>query len=195
METQFNIFTPKYMFTEYLKVFVYTGGFVFLLFMGIQRQSFNWQYTLITALCGFTAFQVAKNIIKEVEFGENEMIIRYYVWVEKVINYHDININVNSSIHAKNISILLRQMTNRMELQQKIANVLRNKKIREINLEAEIKKSTQAGRKILIYALIATITIGILASSIVHADLAVWAVILLVLLATIVFILAIFIKA
>jgi uncharacterized membrane protein YbjE (DUF340 family) len=195
METQSTIFVPKCLFTIYLIAFMYAGGFVFLLFVIFQQQRFDWQYILVTAFCGFNAVLESRNIIKEIEFCDNDMIVHYYVWIEKVIDYHDItNIKINLSINASNAIILLRQMANRMELQKRVADLLHNKKIREINIESEIKKTSKVGRKILSYALISTIIIGGLTSTIVHADLASWAFLLFILFFVTVLIFSIFIK-
>jgi hypothetical protein len=196
VEIQSNVFTPKYLFTVYLKPLVYGVGFFFLSFVVIQRGWYGWDYALILALFGFPAFQEAGKLIKEIEFGENEMIVRYFLWREKSVDYHNIkNVDVNISIGFSNAVISLKEMTNRMELQKRLADILRKKKIREINIEKEIEKKSKAGKKIFSYAFAFTVVIGVVASSIVNADLATWALMLVLLFAISVIILSVFIKS
>jgi hypothetical protein len=195
MEIQTNIFKPKYFFTTYLKVLVYSVGFVFLLFIDFQKQSFDWQYILLTALTGFVAFQGAKNIVKEIEFNYQGIIVRYYAWLEKEVEYQDIeDIEVNITIKARGLVISLREMTNRMELQRKVADILRERKIAKIDIDQKIREKKRVGTKVLNYALIVTAAIGIVASFIIHADLATWAISLFILFVLILNILTIFIK-
>jgi hypothetical protein len=144
---------------------------------------------------GLNAIQEVKQLVKEIEFGESEIIIRYVFWAEKAIEYHTVkNIDANISISFDNAFLSLKGMTNGMDLQKRVAEILRKKKIREINIEKEIEKKSKAGKKIFGYAFIFTFFVGIVASSIVRADLATWALLLFLLFAFTVAILSVFIK-
>ncbi len=196
MEIQSNVFMPKYLFTVYLKPLVYDVGFLFLAFVVIQREWYSWEYALILALFGINAFQVSKNLIKEIEFGESEMIIRYFVWTENAIDYQSFrSIDVNLSIAFSNAVISLKEMTNGMELQKRLADILGKKKIREISIEKEIEKKSKAAKKIFGYAFAFTVVVGVVAISIVNADLATWSFMLFLLFAFTVIILSIFVKS
>ena len=195
MEIQSNVFLPKYLFTAYLKPLVYSIGFFVIGFVMLQRGWYTWEYVLVLVLIGFNAFQETKSIIKEIEFDESEMIICYVLWMEKSVDYHAVrNIDPNISISFEGAFISLKGMMNGIDLQKRIAEILREKKIREINIEEEIKKKSKAGKKIYGYAFAFTFFVGVVASSIVTADLATWALLLFLLFAFTVIILALFVK-
>ena len=173
METQSNIFVPKYLFTYYLKALIFAGGFVYLIFAAMHREKFDWSEIFFISLWGFAAFQNLKNIVKQIEFGHQSMVVHFYVLGEKEIEYQDVeDIVVNSSIKMKGLSIELIDMSNRMDLQKKVAAILLDKKIREINIDERINQQKRRLIKILKYAVISTVVIGGVASLIVHADLA-----------------------
>lgn len=196
METQTDIFRPKYFFTTYLKVLMYSGFFVILLYINFQRQDLNWQIIFLTAITGFVAILEVKSIIKEVEFNYFSMVIRYYAWPEKEIKFHDIqDIEVNTTIRARGMVILLREMTNRMELQRKVAGILLEKKIKKIDIDEKIEEKRRTLTKILKISLISTAVIGIMASFILEADLATWAFLLFILFFLIFLGLTIFIRS
>jgi hypothetical protein len=195
METQSNIFVPKYLFTVYLKALIFVGFFVYLLFAAIQRGNFDWFYIFIILLWGVVSFLNIKSIVKQIEFGYQSMIVQFYILAEKEIEYQDIqDIDVNSSIKMKGLRIELREMSNRMDLQKKVAVILLDKKIREINIDERISEKKRAVINIFKYAFILTVVIGGVASFIVHTDLATWAFLLFVLFVGMIQILSIFIK-
>jgi hypothetical protein len=147
------------------------------------------------ALVGFNTFQETKSIIKEIEFGESEMIVRYILWREKSVDYHAVrNIDPYISIRFEGAFISLKGMMNGLDLQKRIAEILRKKKIREINIEKEIEKKSKVGKKIFGYAFAFTFFVGVVASSIIRADLVVWVVLLFFLFVFTVIILSFFIK-
>ena len=196
METQSNIFIPKYLFTYYLKALVFVGGFIYLLFTAIQREKFDWSEILFAFLWGFVSFLNLKNIVKQIEFGHQSMVVHFYVLGEKEIEYQDVeDIVVNSFIKMKGAIIELTDMSNRMDLQKKVAAILLDKNIREINIDERIDQQKKRAVKILKYAVILTVVIGGVVGLIVHADLATWAFLLFMLFAVIFGILAIFIKS
>jgi len=196
METQSNIFIPKYLFTAYLKALIFVGFFVYLLFTAIQREKFDWSEILFAFLWGFVSFLNLKNIVKKIEFGHQNMVVHFYVLGEKEIEYQDVeDIVVNSFIKMKGAMIELTDMSNRMELQKKVAAILLDKKIREINIDERINQQKVRFIKILKYAVISTVVIGGVVGLIVHADLATWAFLLFMLFAVIFGIMAIFIKS
>jgi len=196
METQSNIFVPKYLFTVYLKALIFVGFFVYLLFEAIQRENFDWSDVFLISLWGFVSFLNLKNIVKRIEFGYQSMVVQFYILGEREIEYQDIrDIDVNSFIKMKGAMIELTDMTNRMDLQKKVAAILHDKKIREINIDERIDQQKKRAVKILKYAVISTIVVGGVAGLIVHADLATFAFVLFMLFAVIFGIMAIFIKS
>jgi hypothetical protein len=196
METQSNIFIPKYLFTAYLKALIFVGFFVYLLFTAIQREKFDWSEILFAFLWGFVSFLNLKNIVKKIEFGHQSMVVHFYVLGEKEIEYQDVeDIVVNSFIKMKGAMIELADISNRMELQKKVAAILLDKKIREINIDERINQQKARFIKILKYAVISTVVIGGVVGLMVHADLATWAFLLFTLFAVIFGIMAIFIKS
>ena len=196
METQSNIFVPKYLFTVYLKALIFVGFFVYLLFEAIQRENFDWSDVFLISIWGFVSFLNLKNIVKRIEFGYQSMVVQFYILGEREIEYQDIrDIDVNSFIKMKGAMIELTDMTNRMDLQKKVAAILHDKKIREINIDERIDQQKKRAVKILKYAVISTIVVGGVAGLIVHADLATFAFVLFMLFAVIFGIMAIFIKS
>ena len=195
METQTSIFIPKYLFTVYLKAVVIVGLFVYFLFVAIQRENFDWSDIFLISFCGLVAFLNMKSIVKQIEFGYQSMVVHFYILADKEIEYQDIkDIDVNSSIKMKGLRIELMGMSNRMDLQKKVAAILLDKKILDINIDERISQKKRAVIKIFKYAAISSVTIGGVASLIVHADLATWVFLLFVLFVVLVQILSIFIK-
>ena len=196
MEIQSNTFIPKYLFTIYLKALVFAGGFVYLLFAAIQREKFDWSEIFFAFLWGFVSFLNLKNIVKQIDFGYESMVVQFYILGEREIEYQDIrDIEVNSFIKMKGSKIELTDISNRMELQKKVAAILLEKKIREINIDERINQQKIRFIKVLKYAVILTVVIGGVASLIIHVDLATWAFLLFLLFAVISGIMAIFIKS
>jgi len=123
------------------------------------------------------------------------MVVQFYILGEREIEYQDIrDIEVNSSIKMKDLRLTDRYV-HRMDLQKKVAAILLDKKIREINIDERIKQGKSRGIKILKYSVISTVVIGGVTSLIVHADLATWTFLLFMLFALIFGVLAIFIKS
>lgn len=196
METQSNIFVPKYLFTVYLKALIFVGFFVYLLFETVQRENFDWSDVFLISLWGFVSFLNLKNIVKRIEFGYQSMVVQFYILGEREIEYQDIrDIHVNSFIKMKGSMIELTDMSNRLELQKKVAAILLDKQIREINIDERINQQKIRFIKVLKYAVILTVVIGGMASLIIHADLATWAFLLFMLFAVISGSMAIFIKS
>lgn len=196
MEAQSNIFVPEYLFTVYLKALIFVGFFVYLLFEAVRRENFDWSDVFLISLWGFVSFLNLKNIVKRIEFGYQSMVVQFYILGEREIEYQDIrDIDVNSLIKMKGSMIELTEMSNRMDLQKKVVAILLDKKIREINIDERINQQKGRFIKILKYAVISTVVIGGVASLIVHADLATWAILLTVLFALIFGMMAIFVKS
>lgn len=170
-----NIFVPKYIFTTYLRLILNGGLFIFILLFNIINQNFSWEYVLVTIFLGVSTIFTARNIIKEIEFTDKEMIIRYFIKAEVFIAYDKIrNITPYVAIETEHLAIHTSTMTNQMILQNKVADKLREKKIIEINLNQKIKKQKQHAKKIFIYATIITIGISLAASLFIQAELATW---------------------
>lgn len=170
-----DIFIPKYLFAAYLLPLVYGCVSIVLLFITIQRQSLDWTLILFAIFSGVNTYQNAKDIIKEVEFDERKMIIRYYLFGTKTIAYEDIDVNVGFHIKGERVVIPFKHMTNKMYLQERVVQILRKKNIKNINIDEIIKERKHALVKSLNYALLIPLILGGLASFVVHADIESWA--------------------
>ena len=196
MKTQSNIFIPKYLFTVYLKALIFVGFFVYLFFTVIQKEKLDWSGIFFALLWGLVSFLNLKNIVKQIDFGYESMVVQFYVLGEREIEYQNIrDIEVNSVIKMKGAMIELTDMSNRMDLQKKVAAILLDKKIREINIDERIDQQKRRFIKVLKYAVISTVAIGGVAGLIVHADLATWAFLLFMLFAVVFGVMAIFVKS
>ncbi len=195
MENQSNIFNPKYSFIKYINAITYVGIFGFTLFLTSRQPNVEWQDALLIVLSGFSVYQISREFIRKIEFKDSEMVVQYFVWPARSIDYCRIKkIDVGYSITGEGFSIQLRAMKNRLDLQYKLADFMKKFNIKEFDLERQIKAKRRKGIKILKISLISTIAIGLLASLFVGADIGVWALMLLLLFVSITLILNIFIK-
>lgn len=118
------------------------------------------------------ALYEASRMIKVVEFRDSEMIVRYYLRRNKAIGYREITgIEVEwSYIRTTRGRIYIGEMVNQDELEARVVDILRARQILDINLTEENRKTVDAVKKRLRYALVITIVIGLVAEFVGHAD-------------------------
>ena len=201
METRSNTFIPKYYLATYIWLFAYTVGFVFLIAFSILRSSSPsgegyWVGIYWGVGFGVAALYEGSKLIKAIEFNDNEMVVQYHVRGRKVIDYREIKgVNIQwSYMDTKRAKIYFYEMVNQEDLLTKVIGILGNKKILDINLEEEHKKTFAARNKRFRYALIFTVAIGLVAEFVGNADWSSFSIILLLYFVLIYQVLRLFIK-
>jgi hypothetical protein len=196
IKNESSVFYPKYFFTSYMRPLVVLGYGAFILFECIQRQDYSWVFLSLLLVSALVAFLNGKEIIREIEFSDESMTIHYFIWPESEIEWREIkSIQANVSIKARRVTIPLTQIRNRMELQNRVAIILSEKKILNINIEEEIIKGKRILVKRLKYTVITTTALVLLAISVIRADLATWAFLIFMLFFVALLIFSIFLKA
>lgn len=178
MESKIEKFFPKYNLWDHIEPFVYLGVSAFLIlfsmFVSTLPHGGNpWESTVYWIIAfPIAALYEASRMIKVVEFRDSEMIVRYYLRRKKAIGYREITgIEVEwSYIRTTRGRIYIGEMVNQDELEARVVDILRARQILDINLTEENRKTVDAVKKRLRYALVITIVIGLVAEFVGHAD-------------------------
>ena len=177
MEIPSHDFIPKYTPAVYLFLLACIVAFLFFMASSIFISTLpfsegSWKGVYWGVAFGITALYEGSKLIKAIEFDDLEMVVRYRFRRQKSIDYHEIKgVNLQwEYIDSKRGKVYFYGMENIEELLPRMTGILSNKKILDINLEEEARKTSSERNKRVRYALIFTVAIGLVAEFVGNAD-------------------------